>query len=170
MAQIQNSSIVQGATKGLQIDTARQPSPIISEDKVQPIFSVTANRYCQITRGASSTGTGASTIFTTATDRDFFLTGASLSFSKDATCDLASGSNVNLNVVVDGATRQILILSNLTLTAQDKQLSIALNPPVKLDRGAVVQISSTSFTVGNLVKVATIQGFELAKDTAAAPF
>lgn len=126
------------------------PGPII------PTFDI-GPQTATIVRSGSATTTGSITVFTTPTDRDFFLTNASLSYSKDVTCDVATGA-INLSATIDGVSRNILSLANLTTLGQTQAGSISLNYPVKIDRNTSITVSG-SFTLGSMSRTAQIQGF-----------
>ena len=137
------------------------------EQKFQP--SIETNplvvNISNIVRNLTRTTTGSGTIYTTPTDKDFYLVSASLSFIKDATCDQATGTSAAVNVVIDGTTVSTVSTSGLTLTAQSGEVSLSSGYPIKVDRGTTITIGGGAYTVGTLCRAATIQGFTLDPNT-----
>lgn len=142
---------------GLKLNTASDTIPKFVAAVIQPVFEV-KRRIANIVRTSNATTTATVTIFTTPSDRDFYLTGISFNIIKDATCDLATG-RINISVTVEGTGQTALSLGTITLTAQNISEAVTLNPPLKLDRNTAVAISSASFTVGVLNRTASIVGY-----------
>lgn len=103
------------------------------------------------------TGTGASTLVTTDTKRDFYLTSAHISCSKDVLADMTS---LDLRAIINGKTIRLLQLNFNTLTVDTDHLEMTYAHPIKIDRNTAIQISGT-FTAGTVQKVGTITGFYL---------
>ena len=80
------------------------------------------------------------TIYTTPTDRDFFLTGIDISGSK-AVGD--SGTVLSLLVNIDGIARTVSIIQKQTVTAESTDKSVQFAVPFKLTRGSVVTYTLT---------------------------
>lgn len=160
MATIYNSQLTRELTDAAKIQVSRDKIPNQLAEKVVPVMEVNPKllRRANIVRSGTATGTGASTIYTTPSNQDFFLTHAELSIIKDAASDYATGG-YPLNVTIDGVTRSILIISILTLTAQNQTVGIAFNTPVKLDRGSTIALNSASSTAGTFIRAATFGGF-----------
>ncbi len=114
---------------------------------------------------SAKTTTGANTIYTTPTTKDFFLTGILISYVKDAVCDVADGV-ITLNTTIDGLTRFIISLPVLTLTAQQDEKVIIFNKPIKIDRGVTFNYSGT-FGAGKMIRECSIIGYtvETVKNT-----
>ena len=127
--------------------------------EVAPIIQPTIElrRYSNIVRSGSSTASSSTaSIFTTPSDKDFYLTGATFSLQKDATSDNTSAF---LRVTIDGSTtRNIIQMDTLTTTAVSKDMAVSFPFPIKLDRSTNVIIGAT-YTVGSLVRNATIFGY-----------
>jgi hypothetical protein len=140
-------------------DVFNEGIPLKFKKSIHPVLVVNPlpNNFCDIVANNSATSTGATTIYTTPTDKDFYLTEFSVSVIKDATCDSATGS-YQFNVVINKTTKTIFYFSVITLTAQTGHISISLPVPVKLDRGSTVTLSGT-FTVGACVRSGSIVGF-----------
>jgi len=111
-----------------------------------------------ITSTVSRTATGSSTIYTTPSDKDFYLTNINLGMIKDVACDVATGT-VTVTAVIDGVSKSILGLPVISLTAQQINDNIDLQRvPLKIDRGTNISMSST-YTVGVMVRTCTINGY-----------
>jgi hypothetical protein len=154
MVQINRSSVMQQARDILDIPAS------ISNIKdthttIQPVVEI-GPKFTTIARHVSSTTTGSSTIYTTPTDKDFYLTYAQLNITKDATSD-----NVNCNLLATlNAVRRILSINTQTTTAGSFNAANSFPYPIKIDRGTNITVNGT-FTVGATTKEACIGGFIL---------
>ncbi len=84
------------------------------------------------------------TILAAATDRDYYITGASLSVVRDATAALTAASISVTNEF--GAVISILQIPGLTLTAGDNTVSTVFRNPIKILRNTAVNVLSNSAT------------------------
>lgn len=133
-----NSQVTQEIIRALKLNVQKEsvpnPVPVVivdlkhSSDRVQ-IRSVT-----------SSNLNGNSTLIAGITGQNIYLLGLSLSRTKDVTAD-TTGSSVR--VTIDGATREVLSMSGLTLTAQDKDMFINFPIPIKLDVNTGISLNSS---------------------------
>jgi len=105
---------------------------------VVPILPV-----ARIVRGSGMTNSTTSSLYTTPTDKDFYLTNAVLSVSKDTT---AAAVAIDLRVLVDGATLTPVRISGITLTALQATVPVSFNPPLKVDRNTSISINASSAT------------------------
>lgn len=160
MAQIQVSEVVQGLIEALRLDAARDVMPNRLGDIVVPTFDYSNARFCEIVRGANRATTGATTIFTTPSDRDFFLSSANLAVQADISAD--STGNV-LQVTVGGVVRDIIRLNKISLTVTTESLSTSYPIPLKIDRNTGITIAHT-FTVGASTLSGCITGFTIRTD------
>jgi len=111
--------------------------------------------YANIVRNNGATSSGTITIFTTPSDRDFYLTGYNITMAKDATSDL----NVfELSATVGGSARSFTALALVSLTAQTFSVAQELAPPVKIDRNTGINLLG-AFTVGACSRQGCIYGF-----------
>lgn len=109
------------------------------------------------TKTAGSTGSGAVTVYTTPTDKDFYICSGYYSISKDATCDSASGP-ISITYVQDGQTMILLQVPIITLTAQTLTTTTCFPYPIKCDRGTNISMVGT-FTAGAMTRVSGVSGF-----------
>lgn len=132
------------------------------QNTIVPVIDMTPRFHdlAIISKGSSATSSGTSTtVHNISSDKDFYLTAASLGLIKDATNDAATG-NLSLQGTSNGSSALILRIPVLTLTAQNNTISLVFNPPLKLDRGTSISTSQGTFTAGNYVRVSCITGYE----------
>lgn len=160
--QIQNEEATRIIRDGAKL-TLAEGFPQVLLPNVVPVMDMTPrfHRIVDLATSNSSGSTSTLTLLTAASDKDTYITGCVLSYTKDATCDIANG-RINFSAVVKGASKVIACLSCLTLTAQDKQIAVSFVPAIKIDRGTAVTVPSISFTVGNIVRAASVFGYEVA--------
>lgn len=118
------------------------PIPNGISNFIQPVVAL---RGEEILRSYNTLTTGG-TIYTTPTDKDFYLTSCTLALAKDAACDQASG-HIYLQVITGGSTQSILTLPVITLTAQQSQISLS-NLNIKCDKNTAVFLAIGSMTAG----------------------
>jgi hypothetical protein len=95
------------------------------------------------------------TIFTTATDKDTYVTNLTLGVIKDVTSTSAFS---RLLATVGGVVQALARIPSQTLTPQSEIVSINFNYPLKLDRGTSIQITNST-DVANISCSATIAGY-----------
>jgi len=156
MVDIQSKEVIDKISDDLKI----QPSMTIPRELgkiIMPVFVVNSERGGQIVESFTSTTTGPSTIFTTPTDRDFFLQSAFLSIDDDVTSN-GLAANLTITPFAQGATN-IIRLHKLTLTATSKELSNFYGERgIRLARGSTVVITHI-FTAGASTLSGGITGY-----------
>lgn len=152
--------IVDKIVKRLGLQTAVERTRFDLKETIQPIIDATPEDFVDIVRNISSLANSNPTIFTTPSDRDFFLTSTTVSFIKDATCNLATGIAASTQVVVNGNTDELCGHVGITLTVGNGFLTQTFNPPIKIDRGTtIIGNRGNAFTLGVYVRQHTITGF-----------
>lgn len=153
MAQINRSSIIQNSADLMNLQSGRDKLPAVSIDNVQPVIEV-GPKFSNITRHTSSNATGSVTIFTTPLDKDFYITSAFLTLTKDATSD-----NVSTGILIyqGGTTRDILNIRSQTTTTLTMVLTNNYSYPIKCDRGTNITLFGT-MSAGTMQKEAGITG------------
>ena len=161
MVRINNSDLTNELRDVAKIQVGADIIPNILSNQVVPVIDVNPKhaRILNITSGASTSATGASTIYTTPTDKPFYLTTIGFAFIKDVVCDIATGA-MTVKVVINGASQNIIIIPIITLTAQSGVYQIDLPKPMLLDRGSTVFMSAT-FGAGVLSRAGYITGYTL---------
>lgn len=156
MAKIQRSSIINNSANELLIQQTTDITPAITEEKVRLVYPVN-HKFTTIWKASDSSTSGTSTIYTTPTDKDFFLTSISMSITKNATSD---NTGLSLTSTIGGAAVALSKILTETLTASSFVVTREFPYPIKIDRG--VAISATSaFTAGASSRSVQIGGFIL---------
>ncbi len=110
-----------------------------------------------ILRSAGQSTTGTINIYTTPADKDFYLIGFLASYQKDAAVDTATG-NFSLTATIDGASKNLMSFSFLTLTASQQTQSSNLTIPIKIDRGTSITFTGT-FGAGTMRRDVSLYGY-----------
>lgn len=163
MTKIYNSDTIKEVRDAAKIQISTDATPQETSDKV--VYTMEVNpkllRTNNVFKASNNSSSGSSTIYTTPTDRDFFLTEVYFSFIKDATCDVATAANLGIQATNGflGASITLVQFPCLTLTAQSDSGQVVFKNPVKIDRGTSIQIMNAAFTVGSMVRVGGIRGY-----------
>lgn len=161
MATLQNTNAIKElrTSTGLNLVTG-YPTQIANT--IQPVVNINPNNYrlIETTKSSAVTATGANTIFTTSATRDTYLVGYVFACTKNALCDVASGTIILSAFVSGGNSISISRLPVLTLTAQDTTITHTFNNPIKIDRNTPVQMSGT-YAAGSMVRMAVLYVYEL---------
>lgn len=156
MARITRSSFINWMQRALGIEAGIDAVPQYTAGQVVPVFDIQP-KNCTVQRHYTKSSTGTQAIYTTPTDKDFYLTHASLASTNSALWD---GSLTYISITQDGATRLILILYQLTTTAGTQSTSISFPYPIKVDRGTAINLVM-SFAAGTQSVGCTIGGYVL---------
>jgi len=160
MVRIHNTDLIKELVDVVRIQTGTEAPPIVLSNQVVPVIDVNP-KHAENTnwvRTSSSTATGVLTV-ALPSGVDFYLTGLTLSFTKNATCDIATGK-VAISGVLAGdlsTGRDLLSLAVLTLTAERDSISITFDRPILMEEGSNISVSGT-FTAGAMSRCASIQG------------
>ncbi len=157
MPQFNNSELSNEIIDATRVQSGSSRIPNTFGDVVIPVIDVNPKRNRVVTfhRIASRGTTGSTTIFTTPADKDFYLVGAFLTATQDATSD---GVVMGLAVTTDGTSRSLISFRKTTLTAFQDSKQINLPIPMKVDRNTTISISQ-SFSVGTGTVEGIIFGF-----------
>jgi len=151
-----NKDVLDRIIKELGLQSLAEKLPLDLMTTIQPVLISNPERIVNVTRAIFKVTSGASTIFTTPTDRDFFLTYATLNVMADATADSTEyGMDIEL---ASGLGENVIEMNKLSLTAFQNSEGITFNPPVKLSRGSPIRIVQ-SFSVGASVIGGYIGGY-----------
>jgi len=124
-----NPSIVENANRIL----ASKAGDYLSDEVQGPVAVIPILPITNIIKTANSSTTGSVTLYTTPTDKDFYLTSLQISLIKDATNDNATGT-IGFSITVDGVVIVPLGLAVLTLTAQNSNAVLPLSISIKVNR------------------------------------
>lgn len=156
MATIYNNEIPLRATSGLKLAPAIDKIPIETSDKI--ILGFDLNKpVTTFNARAAATNATATTIFTCSSTKDSYITHCSLSSIKDVT---STSTKSIITAVIDGATKEILEIAGITLTADSQAMACNFSTPIKVDRSSVISVRNST-AVANVNTVAVISGFEV---------
>lgn len=157
MATIYNSDLTKELTKGAGLQTSKDVIPNQIAEKVVPVMEVNPKllRVVNVHQRNTATNATSATIYTTPADRDFYLTGLTISMIKDAT---ATSTSSFISVYINGLQNQIAHIVSLTLTPQYAAYSKDFTVPIKLDRNTAIVIGNAT-NVANITSSGTIQGY-----------
>lgn len=158
MATIYNSDLTKELVQGAKIQQATDRIPSQLGDVVIPVMEVNPKllRRVNVIKVAAAINATSSTVYTTPTDKDFYLTAGSLSVVKDATATSVAST---LTATTDFDTGvSILRIATLTLTVQNDTQTQSWIPPILLKRGTNITVTNSTAT-GNVTAVACIQGY-----------
>lgn len=148
-----NNSISEDAARILN----SKQGQFLGDDVQGPVAVIHIERYANIVRDVNSTSTGSITAYITPADKDFYLTSLCLSYSKNVTCDVATG-RVPINVLVEGASRAVCAIACLTLTAESNVIFVEFKRPIKVDRNTSITCGAT-FTAGAMSRSIQLTGY-----------
>lgn len=152
MVNIYNTSINQRAIERFNVRDGQFFDNNIG-NKVMPIVNID-QPTCDVVANGNNTATGAGTIYTTPTGKDFYLTGYQVSVASNATCD---GDNAYLTFYVNGVVRYI-VFALIVGVANNVNVTQDFTTPIKIDRGTAIQMTST-FSAGAQRKCASLFGY-----------
>lgn len=160
MARINRSDVIQKAVNDLALSASDEIIPNQTLDKVQCVYSLNKQFSTFLITGTGNT-TGTTTVAfpTVSAGGEIFITNATMSLVKDATCDLASGRS-SLTVVPDlsNVATAIGSIVGIALTADAQSLSITFPYPLKIKNGSSASFGTT-FSLGVCVRAFTLCGF-----------
>ncbi len=155
MVDIQSKEVIDKISDELKIQPALEIPRQISKE-IGLVYTVNPMPD-GIVKSSSTANTGTRIIFTTPTDRDFFMTSSFLGYTCDATCDSITYS---LNILPKGrALANVVILSKQTLTTTTENTNFVFPNPILLERGSNINMIQT-FSAGTSVINGSISGFE----------
>lgn len=143
MAQIHNSDLFKEVKDGAKIQQSFDAIPSQLAEKVVPVMEVNPKllRRCNFMASAVRSTSGASTLVTTASDRDTFITNAYISTNYDNTAVVTVN---RLTIVQDGATKVLILSPNTANFYLASAININLPFPLKVDRNSAIILGVTS--------------------------
>jgi hypothetical protein len=123
---------------------------------IQPIIDVNPSPRIDLVKSQSKSTTGSVVVYTTPSDKDFYLTNAALNCQADAACD-------NTEYVLEcytetGEKVNVIRFNKLTTTAYSNSQALTLKHPIKIKRGTEIKAVSV-FSAGNSNLGVVIQGY-----------
>jgi len=161
MAQIHNSDLSKEIVQGARLQQNRDIIPNQLAEKVVPVMEVnpTILKYCNVFVHGSTSATGSMTVYTTPSDKDFYLCGVDMSYSKTAACDVASGYLTFTVAPKEGVTAY-LTFPVVTLTAEKDTKSVTFTRPILLRRNVALAFTGT-YTAGNMYRNCSVWGYTI---------
>lgn len=157
MATIYNTDLSKEIQQAGKIQVSRDKIPTEFAEKVIAVAEVNPKllKIVDICRDATATNAVVATIFTTPTDKDFYLTNAQLSIIKDVTSTSATSY---IDCVINNVTTTLLSIPSFTLTVQNQTTSVNFRFPLKIDRGTSIRVLNGT-NVANISAAGNIQGY-----------
>lgn len=160
MARINRSDVIQKAVNDLAISTSSDKIPNETLDKIQLTYDLNKKFSNFIFAfGQSTSGTFNNAFPSVSAGSEIYLTAVTMSYAKDAACDIATG-NIALSVTPDSSNVSTILLrsSVITLTAQNSDITLSFPYPIKIKAGSPLVVSGT-FSLGVLRRDFTAVGF-----------
>jgi hypothetical protein len=154
---ITNSDLIKEVVDGARLNAAVDQVPNQLSEKVVATMETNPKffRFINTIRRTAGT-TGTLTVYTTPTDRDFYLCGLTGTITKNVTSDATLSQ---INIVPDGYIAvTILEFSQQSLTAESRTLGNDFNIPIKLKRGSTITMD-TNQTAGTTTRNIIIWGY-----------
>jgi len=122
-------------------------------DIIMPVVEI--KRICNILKFNSAVNATTATIYTTPSDKDFYLVAAQLSVIKDAT---STSGGTSIFVIIEGVSVRLLSIATLTLTAQYSNIANNFPVPIKIDRNTIITVVNSTNNA-NISGYGSIQGY-----------
>ncbi len=133
-------------------------SPDLEINNITPIVDVRPlTNFIDVTTVTASASTGT---ITPPVTKEFYMRGITYAIIKDAACDVADGY-ATLSYISDekNAATNILYYPLFTLTAQEGNITMLFEKPIKIKLGSGITIGSSIFAAGKMRKSLTIHGY-----------
>jgi len=157
MATIYNSDLSKELRLGARIQTSVDSIPNKLGEVVMPVMEVNPKllKIANIVRSATAVNSTSSNMYTTPTDRDFYLTFANISVLKDVT---STSTETSIKVTIDGVLHRLISIAGISLTPQTLGTSQSFNIPIKIDRGTAIMVTNGT-NVANINAWGNIAGY-----------
>jgi hypothetical protein len=159
MTKVKNSDTTRELIKAANLQVGFDDIPSELAKSIVPVININPKNYTISNVVAINdivNSGGSATVYTVPTNKDFYLTNASLSMIKDVT---ATSIGTTLTVTPEtGLATTILKIIGLTLTVQEEAVQLNLTFPLKLKKGSVISLANSTAT-GNVSASASIVGF-----------
>jgi len=128
-------------------------------DNIQPTYSINTRHMINVVQRTSRSTTGSTILFTTPTDRDFFLTSMTVAATCDATADSTNYSGFLFPFNSPATSVLVIEIPKQTTTALSNVHQIkTFDPPIKISRGSAISITQ-AFTVGTSIVTGSLMGY-----------
>lgn len=155
MVDIQSKEVIDKISDNLKVQPSMMIPRALAKD-IQLTYDVNPTRVIDLVRIGSAVDSASATVHTASTEKDTFITGFCLTMIKDVS---AVSAATDLRVIIGGATRQIAIITGLTLTVQNETITGNFAMPIKIDRGSAITLTHSNATA-SVKGSAIIYGYE----------
>ena len=157
MENIQNGDIKRKLSEDIHATNPSKMPPAITDYIVPTLLVNDLVYYSQMPLIETGTATNATstTIFTTNSSYETYITSFTLGLIKDVT---ATSTASALTAVIGGVTKTLISIPGITLTIQNSIISASLPTPLRIDRSSIVAVTNTTAT-GNVTATASVRGF-----------
>lgn len=158
MVNINNQEMKKAFSDSTKTQLSDQPNQV-DNSRVLTTIDITPRNHkiANVIKGGTLSNATSFTVYTTPTIGDFYLTGAHLTYIKDAT---STATTLSLTVVPkdQNVASPLLRFATFTLTAGNDSESISLNPPILLARNSTILVTSDT-AVANIKAQGQIVGY-----------
>jgi hypothetical protein len=138
------SAVTDAIVSTLGIQTAIDEIPNKLADTIQPVINVDKTPYCDIVVANSGTGT----LYTTPTDKDFYLTALSItSTSQNQSSTNTDSISVTLESGISGVIARCFTASGAA-SETTNSTNICFTNPIKIKRGTAITTTKNSSLCG----------------------
>jgi len=134
MMQVQNTDAIKAIRDGAMLSIS-EGFPTLLQKHIQPVMDCTPEFHRRINIDVA---TSAGTLVTTPTDRDFYITGLYISFTKTGA---DTGTAASITTTIDGNSATIHTIGCINAQADAQSVFVPLQHPLKVDRGAAVTLA-----------------------------
>jgi len=158
MADIHNSDLKREIIDGAKINTAFDKIPQQLAEKVVPVMETNPKffRTINVVESGSRDTSGQIALYTTPTDKDFYITSVQINNQSDVTAD---NTDAYISTKLpDGNSATLAQLFKLSTTVFQGVINLSFPIPIKIKRGTAINFGST-FTAGASITGAGITGY-----------
>jgi len=149
----QNKDVINNIIDTLKLNPVTDLIPRRVVPSIQPVFEVYAP--VAFVKSATATNSTVATIYTTPSNKDFYLCSAQCSVQKDV---LSTSDLTHITVIIDGTSVSTANIVGLGLTIESGTASMTFPVPVKVDRNTIIAIKN-SVGDGSVRATGSISGF-----------
>jgi len=154
MVENQNSEVVNRMSEELKEgNIAALPKNV--QPNIQPVLISNPVRSCDVMNDANNSTTSDVVIFTTPSNKDFYLVAVWLSVDKDV---LNDSTFTFIETSLGGEVESLISLAHIPLVATHKEIALSYPTPIKIDRGVPITMKG-SFAAGAQRKSGGIVGY-----------
>lgn len=139
----QAKDVINNCVDGLKLNPITDAIPHAVISSIQPTFEVKRRVCNRSRRGTTLSNATTATIFATPSNQDFYVVSAALSVIKDVT-NLAT--LIRIECTCEGTTSPLCSIAGIAATPDAQTISVAINPPIKVDRNTNIVITSDDGT------------------------